>query len=72
MPEEQEEYSPPLLQARGHSRPFLGVMFDCCHAYGRLYPDRFGKAFAGRCPRCGRAVSVPIGDDGTDVKFFRA
>jgi len=54
------------------ARPdFVGVIFDCCGAYGRLYENRAATAFCGRCPRCYREVSVPIGEDGVDARFLR-
>ena len=52
-------------------KPFVGLMFECCSVYGRLYPNRTGTAFEGRCPRCSRAISIPVGRDGTDARFFR-
>jgi hypothetical protein len=53
-------------------RPFLGVQFVKCRAYGRLYLDRAGAAYVGRCPRCGAPVRVPIGEHGTSQRFFTA
>ena len=62
----------PTQQAPSPSRkPFVGLLFECCSVYGRLYPNRTGTAFEGRCPRCFRAISIPTGQDGTDTRFFR-
>ena len=55
-------------------RQFLGVWFECCHAYGRLYKNKEGTCYRGRCPKCLRSVRVPIdrnSDSATDRRFFR-
>jgi PHP family Zn ribbon phosphoesterase len=52
------------------SRPFLGVHFKCCNVYRRIYKNRDGTAYEGRCPRCGKKVRVLIGKGGTDARFF--
>lgn len=56
-------------------RKFLGIYFSCCHTYGRLYQNKQGTAYVGRCPICMRPMQVPIGQEGknvTDRRFFRA
>ncbi len=52
------------------ARPFLGVHFAACRIYGRIYRNREGTAYEGRCPRCGRPIRVPIGAQGTTSRFF--
>ncbi|MCQ2754556.1 MAG: hypothetical protein MJ231_05865 [bacterium] len=52
-------------------RQFLGIWFDCCHVYGRLYKTPDGTAYRGRCPRCLRPVRVRVGGEGTNRRFFR-
>jgi hypothetical protein len=52
------------------NRPFLGIHFTCCQVYSRIYMNAQGAAFEGRCPRCARPVTVRIGPDGTDSRFF--
>lgn len=54
------------------SRPWLGVRFECCQVYTRIYRNRAGTEYTGWCPRCGAAVRVPIGPAGTHARFFRA
>ncbi len=54
-----------------HNR-FLGIVFECCRAYGRIYRGPDGGAYEGRCPRCGRKVRVPIAPGGTKRRFFAA
>ena len=52
-------------------RSFLGIWFECCHVYGRLYKNKEGMAYVGRCPKCLRPVNVRIGGEGTSRRFFR-
>jgi hypothetical protein len=56
--------------ASGAGRPFLSVQFACCNVYTRIYRDRRGQCYRGRCPRCGRAVSFVVGEGGTDARCF--
>lgn len=51
---------------------FLGVTFECCGAYARVYRNRAGDAYEGRCPRCLRPIRFGIGPGGTSNKFFTA
>jgi len=53
-------------------KKFLGIMFDCCGVYGRIYPNKEGTYYQGRCPKCLRMVKVKIGEGGTNQRFFRA
>jgi len=53
-------------------RPWLAVHFKCCRTYARIYRNRRGDAYEGRCPRCGAAVCALIGKDGTASRFFQA
>ena len=52
-------------------RKFLGILFDCCGVYGRIYQNKEGTAYTGRCPRCMRPIKVNIGEGGTWQRFFR-
>ena len=66
---------PPPAQVSTPGRegtPFLGVHFTTCRVYGRLYRNREGTAYVGRCPKCGAPVRVLIGTGGTAERFFNA
>ena len=54
-----------------HPRPFLSVNFACCGVYQRIYRSADGSHYAGRCPKCGKAVRFDVGEGGTDCRFFR-
>ena len=53
-------------------RKFLGILFECCHVYGRIYKNAAGTAYEGVCPRCQRRLSVRIGPEGTQRRIFIA
>ncbi len=50
---------------------FLGVMFECCNVYGRLYKNKQGTHYEGKCPRCLKPVKIRIGEGGTTNRFFK-
>ena len=51
-------------------RRFLSILFRCCNAYGRLYPDAERTRYEGRCPKCGARVEAGIGPGGTNRNLF--
>ncbi len=53
-------------------KKFIGVYFECCNAYSRIYKNKEGTHYAGRCPRCMRPLTVPIGEGGTNARLFKA
>jgi len=51
---------------------FLGIMFECCNVYGRIYKNKEGTHYIGRCPKCMRQIKIKIGENGTNTRFFKA
>ena len=50
---------------------FLGVIFQCCNVYGRLYKNKEGTYYVGKCPKCLKPAKVKIGENGTNERFFK-
>jgi hypothetical protein len=59
-------------RSRFAGRPWLAMKWKCCSSYSRIYKNREGTAYEGRCPRCGKPVRVPIAPNGTSQRFFEA
>jgi hypothetical protein len=53
-------------------RKFLGILFECCNVYRRIYLNREKNAYEGTCPRCGARIKVAIGPEGSSARFFKA
>ena len=53
-------------------KSFLGILFECCNVYGRIYKNKDNTYYEGRCPRCMRHIKVKIGEGGTNQRFFKA
>jgi hypothetical protein len=51
-------------------RPFLGLKFNCCGTYQRVYRSDDGKWYRGRCPKCLKPVEIRVGAGGSDSRFF--
>lgn len=54
------------------ARPFIGIRFDCCRVYARVYREQGATHYRGACPRCGCHVSARIAENGTAARFFVA
>jgi len=54
------------------ARPYVSILFECCHVYARVYRGPREMVYRGRCPKCLRAVQLRVGPDGTPARFFRA
>lgn len=59
-------------EAMERKRKYVGVVFQCCRVYARIYVNAGGTAYTGCCPRCGKRLVVRIGPAGTDSRFFTA
>ena len=53
-------------------RPWLAVRWKCCSVYSRIYRNKAGTMYEGKCPRCGKPVSAQVGPGGTSHRFFEA
>ncbi|MFQ5489575.1 MAG: hypothetical protein ACE5GE_02535 [Phycisphaerae bacterium] len=53
-------------------RPWLGIHFDCCGFYTRIYRNAEGTAYVGWCPGCQRRIRVKVEAGGRSERFFRA
>lgn len=53
-------------------RPWLSVKWRCCSVYSRVYRNRRGDTYEGRCPKCGTPVKATVGEGGTSSRFFEA
>ncbi|MBX3396327.1 MAG: hypothetical protein KF841_13270 [Phycisphaerae bacterium] len=53
-------------------RPWIGVHFECCGVYSRVYRERSADRYDGRCPKCGISLTVRVSPDGVSTSFVRA
>ena len=62
----------PKGNARGAPRPYIGVLFKCCHVYARVYLNRAGTDFIGHCPKCAAKIRIKAGPGGSRSRFWTA
>ena len=53
-------------------KKFIGILFECCKVYRRIYVNKDGNAYEGRCPLCYGKIKVIISPNGTEQRFFNA
>lgn len=55
------------------SRPYIGVQFQCCQVYTRIYRDPKVMYYEGRCPKCMKPIRVEVDPkNGVAGKFIKA
>ena len=59
------------MEDKNKKTEFLGIMFECCNVYGRIYKNKEGTHYVGRCPKCMRTIRIKIGENGVNQRFFR-
>ncbi|KPJ61884.1 MAG: hypothetical protein AMJ42_00670 [Deltaproteobacteria bacterium DG_8] len=52
-------------------RKYIGVLFECCDIYTRVYINKKNTSYVGYCPKCAQRVEVKIDKRGTDCRFFK-
>lgn len=70
----EPEYGQPKQKADAERkpRPFLGVKFDCCSIYSRIYQNKDATHYIGNCPKCAKQIRIRIGHGGSSNRFFTA
>jgi hypothetical protein len=60
-------------QTTAKVRPYVGVRFECCRLYSRIYREPEVLEYRGRCPKCYREISVRVDPyNGKPSKFLIA
>lgn len=59
-------------RAPDSARPYIGILFDCCGVYARVYRRAEARVYEGRCPKCLAQVRVRVGPHGVAARIFRA
>ncbi len=62
----------PAAGSAASRRPWIGIHFECCDVYQRVYRKPEDDHYLGFCPKCGRRIRLRVAADGVDAKFFRA
>ncbi len=55
----------------GQKRPFIGLRWECCGRYTRVFRHVDESHYQGRCPGCGKSVRIEVAPGGTESRFFR-
>lgn len=54
------------------SKKYVGMLFECCNVYQRIYINKTKTAYSGNCPKCCKKVEIKIALHGTSARFFKA
>ncbi len=54
------------------ARPYIGILFECCGVYARIYRQPDHMVYKGRCPKCLATVRARVSPDGSACRIFRA
>jgi len=57
---------------RGRGRVWIGVYYECCETYARVYRRPADVEYRGRCPSCGSAITIRVGPNGVNSRFLIA
>ena len=52
-------------------RPWIGVQFECCALYARVYRRTDTHFYVVKCPKCGRKTTVRVDPGGVTSRLFR-
>lgn len=72
IPRRRSNEEPSQSAPTGETRRYVGVKFNCCGVYLRIYINKDGTAYEGRCPKCFKPIKLKVGSGGTDHRFFEA
>lgn len=68
---EQDGHGNPQDANAQRGRKFIGVKFECCGVYSRIYYNDQKQGYFGYCPLCHRRVNVRVDPEkGIDARFF--
>jgi hypothetical protein len=67
-----DDSNTPREPVGGQARPYLGVLFECCGVYARVYRRPDAPQYEGRCPKCLRELHVRVAADGVNTRLLRA
>ena len=56
----------------GAGRLWVGIFYECCDAYARVYRRRDEMHYEGRCPECGASVTIRVGPNGIRARILIA
>lgn len=67
-----DDHSPAGRSGSLVGRPYLCILFECCHVYTRVYRRPEEMLYTARCPKCLRAARIQVAPHGQTQRFFVA